>query len=169
MKNILSTLLSPLLFLLLLTLLSACGDTTKQPAAATTIKAVIKTTALTANKNIAGIDLTISLPLGVSPPLLADGKADPAATVVITSSAPAAQTLPGANYTPATAAATGKLAITAIAAAGFSATDQITLKLNVAAGTVPIESDFTLLSFTAFDINGAPVSGLSPTLTATIY
>jgi hypothetical protein len=165
MKNI----LSPLLLLLLLTLLSACGDTAQPPAAATTIKAVIKTTALTADKNIAGIEVTISLPLGVSPPLLPDGTADPAATVVITSSAPAAQTLPGATYTAATAAAPGKLVITAIAADGFKLSDQITLKLNVSAGTVPVEGDFTLLSFTAFDINGAPVSGLTPTLTATIY
>jgi hypothetical protein len=161
--------LYPLLLMLFLTLLSACGDAPQATKTGTTMKAVIKSTALTATRNIAGINLTITLPPGVAPPLLADGTANPAATVEITSATAAGQNLPGAIYTPATSAAPATLAVSAIVAAGFSANDQITLHLNVAAGTIPVESDFTLLSFTAFDINGATVSGLSPTLTATIY
>lgn len=155
--------------LLLFLLLSACGDTQHSPPAGTgVIKAVIKPTALTADKNIAGINVSITVPVGVSPLQQADGTTDAAATVEITSSSPQNQTLPGVTYTPATATAPGQLAISAIIASGFAATDQITIHLKVAEGTFPVESDFQLLSFDAFDTNGAKVTGLNPTLTTTI-
>lgn len=157
-----------IVILVCISLLSACGGASQPPPTGSVIKAVIKPTSLTAGQNVAGIELAITLPIGVAPPLKADGTADPAATVEITSSAAANQTLPGATYTPATAAAPGQLAISAIVAAGFKSTDQITIHLNVSAGAFPVESDFRLLSFRAFDINGAPVTGLSPTLTTTI-
>ncbi len=161
------TLFKHTMALLLVALLSACGSSQSTPATRT-IKAVIKSSALTANMNIAGISLAISLPVGVAPPLDSNGKADPAATVLITSSSPQGQTLPGATYTPATATVSGQLAVSAIVAAGFAATDTITIHLNIAAGATPVESDFALLSFDAFDTNGATVTGLSPTLTTTI-
>lgn len=157
-----------ILILLSLALLSACGDSTKVATADRDIKAVIKTAALTGDRNIAGIQLAITIPVGVAPPFRADGSADPSATVVITSSSPQNQTLPGVTYTPATATAPGELAISAIVAAGFAATDEITIHLKVASGTFPVESDFKLLSFEAFDTNGARVTGLTPTLTTTI-
>jgi hypothetical protein len=161
-------LLCHFLILVSIALLTACGDTSQSPPTGSTIKAVIKPTALTADRNIAGINLTITLPVGVAPPLNADGTADPAATVEISSSGVQNQNLPGAIYTPASATAPGQLAISAIVAAGFKATDEITIHLKVAAGAYPVESDFKLLSFEAFDINGAPVTGLLPTLTTTI-
>jgi hypothetical protein len=162
-------LLCHILILVSIALLTACGDTPKSTPTGSVIKAVIKTTALTADRNVAGINLTITLPVGVAPPLKADGTADPAATVEITSSGAQNQNLPGATYTPSTTAAVpGQLAISAIIAAGFKATDEITIHLKVAAGAYPVESDFKLLSFEAFDINGAEVTGLNPTLTTTI-
>jgi hypothetical protein len=162
-------LLCYILILVPIALLSACGDTPQSSSTGSTIKAVIKTTALTADRNIAGINLTISVPAGVAPPLQADNKTvDAAATVEITSAAAQNQTLVGATYLPATATALGELAISGIVAAGFKATDEITIHLKVAAGTIPVEADFKLLSFEALDINGAPVTGLSPTLTTTI-
>lgn len=161
-------LLCYMLILMFIALLSACGDTKQAPATGNALKAVIKPTALTADRNVAGINLTISLPVGVAPPLSSDGKVDPAATVEITSSSPQNQSLPGAIYTPATATAAGQLAISAIVASGFKASDEITIHLKVAVGTFPVESDFKLLFFEAFDVNGAPVTGLNPTLTTTI-
>jgi hypothetical protein len=162
------TLLCYLPVLLLVTLLSACGDTAHPSTTGGSLKAVIKPAALTAGLNIAGIQLTLTVPVGVSPPLLPDGKADPAATVVITSAAAQNQNLPGGTYTPATATSPGQLEISAIVASGFSATDEITIHLNVAPGAFPVASDFNLLSFKAFDINGKDVTGLNPTLTTTI-
>ncbi len=158
---------SHLLILLFIVTLSACGAGPQAPANRT-LKAVIKSTALTANQNIAGIDLAITVPLGVSPPLLADGVTRDPATVTITSTAATNNVLSGVVYTQATATTAGQLAITGIVAVGFSANDQITINLTIANGTFPVESDFKLLSFVATDINGAPVTGLNPTLTTTI-
>lgn len=154
--------------LLLVALLSACGDTRHAAPGGSAVKAVIKPTALTADKNIACINLSITVPLGVAPPLRPDGTADPAATVEITSTVQSNQSLPGATYAPATATTPGQLQISAIVASGFSATDSITIHLKVDTGTFPVESDFKLLSFEAFDTNGAQVTGLNPTLTTTI-
>jgi hypothetical protein len=161
-------LLRYILILMIIALVPACGDTQHASSTDRSVKAVIKQSALTAGLNIAGIQLAITVPVGVSPPLSVNGTVDPAATVVITSSAAQNQTLPGATFTPATTTAPGKLAISAIVASGFSATDEITIHLNVAAGTSPVESDFKLLSFDAFDTNGALVTGLNPKLTTTI-
>jgi len=156
--------------MLTIALTSACGGGGSQSAATPrTIKAVVKPSALAAGLNVAGINLSITVPLGVAPPLKADGKADPAATVEITSSAPQNQTLPGATYTPATTAAPGRLDIFGIVASGFQPTDTITIHLNIAAGSTPASSDFNLINFEAFDTSGAAVTGLSPTLTTTIY
>lgn len=159
-----------LLLLLTIALISACGGGGAQTAASSrSVKAVIKPSALAAGQNVAGFNLTITIPLGVAPPLKADGTADPAATVEITSSAPQNQQLVSATYTAATTTATGKLSITGIVAAGFQTTDTITIHLNIATGSTPTTSDFNLLAFEAFDINGAAVTGLNPTLTPTIY
>ena len=158
-----------ILVLMSIALLSACGDSQHQSTTGSTIKAVIKQSNLTAGLNIAAIDLAITVPAGVSPPLSADGTVDAAATVEITTSAPSNQKLPGATYTPSTATAPGQLMISAMVASGFAATDTITINLNVAPGTFPTVSDFNLLSFEAFDIYGnGPLTGLSPTLTTTI-
>ena len=161
--------LSHLVLLLLIALLTACGGGAQQSTSTRTIKAVIKPSALAAGLNVAGFNLTITVPVGVAPPLKADGTADSAATLEITSSAPQNQQLINATYTAATAAAIGKLTITGIAAAGFQPTDTITIHLNIADGSTPSESDFSIYFFEAYDINGATVTGLSPTLTTTIY
>jgi hypothetical protein len=157
------------LFFLCTLVLSSCGGAQQSSPqkADTTIKAVIKTTALTADRNIAGIDLTVTVPVGVHPTLLADGTVNAAASVEIISSATQG-TLPGATYSPASATVPGQLKISAIVASGFKQNDQITIHLQVDKEAFPVESDFKLLSFAAFDINGAPVTGLSPTLTITI-
>jgi len=159
-----------ILALLLIALLSACGAA-PQPAksgSAGSIKTVIKPSALAVGQNVAGIQLTITIPIGVSPPLLTGGAVDTAATVEITSTAPQSNTLPGVAFTPATATAAGKLTIVAMNIAGFTQTDRITIHLNVAVDSFPSETDFALLSFAAYDINGATVTGLDPTITATI-
>ena len=161
-------LLGYILVLIFTALLPACGDTQPQSSAGSTIKAVIKTSTQAASLNVAAIDLTITVPAGVSPPLLADGTVDAANTVTIISSAASDQLLQGATFTPATATAPGQLAIFGIIASGFTTSDEIIINLNIASGTFPTASDFNLLSFDAYDINGAPVTGLTPTLTTTI-
>jgi len=156
-----------ILLLIVAALLSACGGG-QSPSSSNSIKAVIKTSSNAVSANVAGIDLTISIPYGVSPPLLTDGKVDVAATVSITSSTTSDQTLPGVVYTPATATASGQLRITAIVASGFTTSDQVTLNLEIASGTTPTAADFSLLAFSAYDKDGNAVTGLSPSLDVSI-
>jgi hypothetical protein len=158
----------PLVFL---ALLSACGDTSKAPAAGRTVKAVIKPTALTASRNIAGIELKISVPPGVAPPLLPNGDPIPADTVQITSSSVLShdQNQLGVIFRPATsAAAPGDLSIYIIVAAGFKTTDEITIHLNVANDATPVTGDFRLISFKAFDINGVYLNDIEGHIDPTI-
>lgn len=154
--------------LLFIALLPACGASPQAARSGSSIKAVIKPSALAVGQNVAGIQMAITVPAGVSPVLVSDGTVNTAATVEITSTSAQNQNLPGATYTPATAAAPGQLAISAIVASGFTPNDAITIHLNVAVDSFPVESDFKLLSFDAFDTNGAKVTGLNPTLTTTI-
>lgn len=145
--------------LLFIALLAGCGNGGSNQGKGSTIKAVIKTSSLTANQNVAGVQLTLSLPLGVSPILKADGiTVDAAATVSITSPTQN-QTLPGVTYTKATAAALGQITIAGIASGGFGPTnqDQITIHLVIADNASPTESDFKLLNFKAFDSNGVKI------------
>lgn len=173
-----------MLLLVSVLLLVSCGSATSSPSSSRTIKAVIKSTALSSgSSSIAGIQLSITVPTGVTPPLKADGSVDAAAAVEITSTSPGNQALPGATFTPATATAPAEFAIYAIEAAGFTATDTITIHLNIAPGAKPVASDFNLLTFQAFStvVNGSGsvlvydlhatgtnVVTLSPTLTTTI-
>jgi hypothetical protein len=160
----------PILILLLFALLPACGSSTTAAKSGGSIKAVIKPSALAVGQNVAGIQLAITIPAGVSPILNSDGTVNMAGTVEITGSVPQNQTLPGAAFTPATATSAGQLIIVGVEVAGFKATDQdqIIIHLNVAVDSFPVETDFKLLSFAAFDTNGKQVDGLNPVLTANI-
>ncbi|MEI6205262.1 MAG: hypothetical protein WCP20_00635 [Desulfuromonadales bacterium] len=158
-----------------MTLLIACGGgggggSAGTPSVTTggTIKAVIKTSALSTSLKVAGIQLALTVPSGVSPPMLANGTVDSAAAIEITSAAQQSHTLPGVSFTPATASSVGRLTVIGIVADGFGSNDQITIHLNIAVGAFPKESDFSLLTFEARDTNGVLVGGLNPTLTTTI-
>jgi hypothetical protein len=181
--------LCSVLALLCFALLTACGDTAQPQKSGSEIKAVItpKSAALTGDKNIAGILLTIALPAGVTPVLKTDGSGsiDSAATVEIISSSPPDQIMPGATLIPAKSTTLAELTITSIIVSGFKANDSITIHLKVAPGTTPVESDFKLLAFEAYSTVDASGSGsdkifdmnvtdgsnkitLTPTLTTTI-
>jgi len=111
---------------------------------------------------VAGIQLTISIPSGVTPVLNPDGSVDVASTLVVSSSAPANYTLTSVKYT-----AGSSLTITGIDASGFGPSDSITINMKVNSGSYPTGSDFKILSFEAYDIYGAALS-LNPALATTI-
>lgn len=161
MKNRLGNILLVICF----ALLSACGDTQHSSSSGGSLKTVIKPTALTATLNIGGVQMAIALPVGVSPELNPDGSVNDAAAVEFISSAPSAYKTQKATYD----AAKSVLEFSVIDLAGFSTQDQIVLHLKVAEGTIPKESDFSILSYDFFDMNtGASITGLKPTLTTTI-
>lgn len=145
-----------ILSILVVMLLAACGDTSTPSPVVRTVKSVIKTTSLTADKNIGGISLTISMPAGVTPPLQADGKIDALATATMVSSA-GRTPLSDAIYAPASGAIPGQLTILIAVKGGFSANDEITIHLLVADGSYPKAGDFSLLAFEAY--SGIDASG----------
>ena len=142
-------------------------------------KATLKlSTAGTAGTSIAGIEVTVVLPKGVT--VNATTTVDPAvmetnAGVVLLSGAtvadPAAfgQLKPTAAYTPATATTPGKVKIGLAAEKNFSLGEFVTLNTVIAAGNFPVATDFSLEGFTAVDANGAAITpALTPSFVADI-
>jgi len=132
----------------------------------------------TAGTNIRGIEVTVVLPKGVT--VAATTTVDPAvmetnAGVVLLSGAtvadPAAfgQLKPIASYTPATGTSPGKVKIGLAAQKDFSLGEFVTLNTVIAAGNLPVATDFSLEEFTAFDQNGAAITpALTPSFVADI-
>jgi hypothetical protein len=148
-------------------------------AAAPPTTATLKlSTAGTAGTPIRGIEITVVLPKGVT--VNATTTIDPTvmetnAGVVLLSGAtvadPAAfsQLKPTAVYTPAIGTAPGKVKIGLAAQKDFNLGEFVTFNAVIAAGNVPVATDFSLEGFTAFDSNGAPITpALTPSFTADI-
>jgi len=151
------------------------GGGTPPPPTTATLKL---STAGTASTSIAGVEVTVVLPKGVT--VAATTTIDPTvmetnAGVVLLSGAaiadPAAfsQLKPTAVYTPATATSPGKVKIGLAAQKDFSLGEFVTLNTDIAAGNVPVATDFGLEGFTAFDANGAAITpALTPSFVADI-
>lgn len=154
--------------------LSACGGggtTSQTPQKAI---AVMRTTQLsTPATPIAGISATLTIPNGVTVKTTASDPYQPDATVVQllnagTSTTTVAPTFVFARYSAATATTAGKIKFTVMDARGFTSTEQIMINLDVTSGFFPKSSDFGLIDYVFSDINGGLLSGITPTLTATI-
>ena len=150
---------------------SGGGGGTPPPPTTATLKL---STAGTAGTTIRGIEITVVLPKGVT--VNATTTIDPTVMevnqgVVLASGAavadPAAfsQLKPIAVYTPATGTAPGKVKIGLAAQKDFNLGEFVTLNTVIAAGNVPVATDFSLEGFTAFDANGAAIT---PPLTASL-
>jgi hypothetical protein len=134
------------------------------PIAAPT-KGVLKLTAGAAG-TIAGIDMTINLPAGVT--VAADPVTGEVTTGVVTVSGVAAagtlgtQNATAAKYTPATAATPAQLHIVMAIVPGFSLGEFATVHFDLATGTaLPTAEAFTVAGFAARGADGLGLSGVS--------
>ena len=163
MKKMLYYILAPLC----IALLAACGGASQpkaQPAKSSTVKTVIKASALAAGLNIGGVHMAINMPRGVAPALNSNGGVVDTAVEFI-STAPAAYKVQKATYNSVDSV----LDFFVIDLAGFGTEDQIIIHLMVSEGTIPVETDFSIKTYEFFDkVTGAAVTGLNPTLTTTI-
>lgn len=158
------------LFLLIfgsLSLLSACGGGggggTPPPAAVT--KALVKLIS-SGSGTIYGIDVTVSLPAGVTVP-----SANPPAVdsgIIVPSGAAANNTIATAVYTPATSTAAAKVRVLIVNANGFATGEFCSLNGDIAAGHSPTAADFAVESFAASDADGNVIAGITPGITADI-
>lgn len=167
----------PILALALFTL-SACGGgggggggTTPAPPAQTSpTAAVVKistTGTLASGALIGGIDMTITLPAGVTVKSTANPPETDAG--VVAASGVAAGSMIETNYTAATSGTAGTLRILVANANGFGMGEFATVHCNIASGSTPTAGEFSLPTFTAKDLNGAALSGLAPDFTADIH
>jgi hypothetical protein len=75
----------------------------------------------------------------------------------------------GAELVIGTYSASNKtVSLSVIKSSGFSVGEFATVSCDISAGTFPTSTDFSVTNFTAFDTNGAVVTGLTATITATI-
>lgn len=165
-----------LLFYSVLALISGCGGggggggsstpgtTPSQPT--TAIVKLSTSGTLSSGTLIGGADITLALPAGVSvksttnPPQTDAG--------VITASGVAASSTTIAVYTVTTNTLPGKVRIMLVNANGFSTGEFVTISCDIAVGNSPTAAGFSLVNFSAVNVNGSAISGLTTGLTADI-
>ena len=165
MKRIMTTGLLMALFGIIS--LSGCGsgggDGVTQPT--TAVLKISTQGTLPSGTQIGGIDITIALPTGVtvksvtSPPETDSG-------VVVTSGVAAANSTVLSIYSPATSASTGNVRVLLANSTGFGTGEFMTIHCDIASGSIPTASDFSLSGFVARDLNGVLISSLNSAFTA---
>jgi len=157
-------------FFLAVSLLTACGggggDTTAQPTTATLKLSTSGT--LASGTSLAGIGISVVLPSGVTVKTNADGSVASGKVVVSGVAAPGSFAPP--IYTPANGTTPAKLSFVMVsnASAGFGTGEFATVVCDIAAGSDPKTTDFTLADFKPVDLKGAAVSGLTANVTVTM-
>lgn len=171
------TLLSGLIVFLVSLSLAGCGGGGDSSGAAATVQATKAMLTLSTqgtvppSTQIGGIEVTVNLPAGVTV------KASPSpsnAAILVTDAnvVTAVGSAAGAEVVQATAAANTPSAVTIMIAksGGFPAGDFAFVSCDIASGvtTTPAAADFSLTNFKAVDLNGQPLTGLTPGFTAAI-
>ncbi|MCK9417912.1 MAG: hypothetical protein M0R70_00865 [Nitrospirae bacterium] len=143
------------------------GNTTGGNTTTQSTQAIVKLSAtgtLATGTQIGGIDITMHLPAGVTiksttnPPETDSGIVTASGLAVSNSSVVA-------NYT----ASSGTVHIVLANPNGFSTGEFATVNCDIAAGSNPTQTDFSVVNMTAKDLNGIAISGLSAVLTADIH
>jgi hypothetical protein len=135
-----------------------------QPTTATLLLSVSGT--LSADSLIGGVDITVSLPSGVtaqssaSPPLTDSG-------VAVPSGAASGATLM-ATYTPVSGGTSAAVRVLLADANGFAAGDVAIVNCDITPGSSPREDQFAVTAVQVKDLNGAIIQGMTAVVTATI-
>lgn len=152
-------------------MLAACGGgggggtSVAQPSAA--ILKLSTSGALNQGTALAGIEISVILPAGVTLTTNADGSV--AAGVVTVSGVAAPGILTPPIYTPAGGTAPGELTfvVASDAPAGFGTGEFATVRCDIDAGSSPVANDFTPVEFKPVDMNGAMVGGMTANVAVT--
>jgi len=117
---------------------------------------------LAAGTSIGGVDVTVTLPAGVTAKVKA-GTVETADGVVVASGNGIGSTVL-ANYTAATATAPGTIRIGLINASGITAGEMLTLNLDIG-GAVPNVTGFGTTGLNVVDVNSTAIVGMAAALT----
>ncbi len=146
---------------------SGGGDDTPPPTQPTT--AEVKLISQGAG-TIHGIDVIVELPAGVTVKATPDAT-NPSVMVTDTGVVTASGTADASTNIIATYTATpsGVVAIHVTNAAGFAPGEFATVTCDIAVGSFPVDADFSVTDFTAFDGNGVEIDGMTADHTADIH
>ena len=163
------------MLLLLISVLSftacggGCGGNDSQPPTKATVK-IMASGSLSTGTLIAGVDVTLNLPAGVTVKATADTVhpsvyITDAGAVTASGVAAANTTLALATYTAASSSP-GKVVINLVNPNGFSVGEFVTVSCDIAAGAAPTTQSFSVSNFKAVGLDGAVITGLTAGLTA---
>ncbi|MBI5497668.1 MAG: hypothetical protein HY904_21850 [Deltaproteobacteria bacterium] len=149
--------------------LAGCNCRGPQPSPAGPTKAIVKLTtsgSLASGALIGGIDITVSLPAGVSVKATPDSVNERVLVVdpgIATASgvAAGASALAMGTYT----LSTRTVALKVVNPIGFGTGEFATVGCDLASGTTVTAADFSAHGFAAVDLNGVTLVGLTPGVT----
>ena len=156
--------------------LAGCGSGGGESSSAAATQAVItlSTQGTPSTQPISGVQVTLTLPDGVT--VAADQSGNTVSGVVKSSGTATGAVLTQGIYTPATSTTPGTVQVYLVKTDGFSVGDFATVTCNIANGSSPSSSSFSLADFTSFNAtvdsgtgtvtNVLPISGLTPAYTA---
>jgi hypothetical protein len=172
-EKIMKRLIASMLMLCTMSFLPACGGggggAAPASAPTTAIVNILTSGTLASGALIGGIDVTLNLPAGVSVKATPDG-ANPdvlvtdSGVVAVSGVAAGTNTTAIGTYT----ASPNSVAIHVVNADGFGTGEFVTITCDIAAGTSPAPSDFTVSAAAVKDLNGAAVSGMTAALNVTL-
>jgi len=140
--------------------LCGCSDTKGQPSATAVL--TLSTQGSVAAQSIRGVEVTVTLPAGVT--ISADGSGTPSEGVLVASGAAAGGSVAVAgHYTAATSSAPGTLTLVLVKTSGFEAGEFAKVACNLTSGTAPKAAEFGLGGFKAVGQHGATMGGLEAT------
>jgi len=159
--------MSPVLIAAMALFTGCGGGSSGSPAPATAVPASTFTLKpslqglLASGTSIGSIDLTLSLPAGVTIKADSNGQA---LDGVVTPSGIAAGSLAVARFTPADASQRAKLRIVLINAKGFPTGEFATVRCDLIAGSAPVLGDFTGSALVVTDVDSKAIRGLAAVL-----
>ena len=139
-----------------------CGCSGGKGQTSPTAILTLGTQGTVAAQSIRGLELTITLPAGVT--ISSDGSGTPSEGV-LAASGPAAggSAAVAGHYTAAVGSTPGTLTLVLVKTAGFDAGEFATVTCNLGEGAAPGPADFGQVGFKAVDQNGAELGGLEAT------
>lgn len=143
---------------------SAVSPTTQQGAQPTAATLKLSTQGvLPTGASIGAVDVVVNLPAGVT--VKADGSGQVQAGAMEPSAVAVGSTAI-ATFTPTSGGSPAKTRVVLINAAGFGTGEFATVNCDIAAGSSPKAADFTLTGFSAANVDGTTLTGLTPVVSA---
>lgn len=160
-----------LMALIIFASFTACHSSSSSEPAATRAVITLATSATGSTPLIYGVQATVNLPAGVTVKASSSsGTAmDTDTGVVVASGQAAGAELVHASYVASSATLTmGKVEVFVAKSSGFSSGEFALVTCDIAAGSSPGATDFTVTDFKAVDQNGATIAGLTAGFTASM-